>query len=130
MMNYKLYSSFAFPHISSSFLKSTYEEVWEKENELLDKVSKNKFRTKEDVNQYIFKAWQYCKGLFYPRNYKFGDNIPVSNDNRFLINKILGKDYKVICLNDSEKLNDFEKVKNEINSAFESKFPNKSSFEK
>ena len=130
MMKYSQFSGFAYPHIPSSFLKSTYEEVWDKEEELLDSVSKNRFRTNSDVNQYLFKAWQFCTGKFVPRSLKFGDNIPITNDNAKLISAIIGKKYKVLCINDGQNIEDFEKTKNEINKAFEEKFSQKSSFEK
>ena len=130
MMRYKQFSGFSYPHIPSSFLKSTYEEVWNNEEEVLDSVSKNKFRTNNDVNQYIFKAWQYCTGKFMPRSLKFGDNIPITNENSKLIKTIKGSRYKVLCINDSSNIKDFEKTRNEINMAFEEKFKDKSSFEK
>ncbi len=130
MLKYSQFSGFAYPHIPSSFLKSTYEEVWNKEEELLDSVSKNKFRTNSDVNQYLFKAWQYCTGKFIPRSLKFGDNIPITNDNAKLISAIKGNKYKVLCINDGQNIEDFEKTKNEINEAFEEKFSQKSAFEK
>lgn len=130
MFQYNHYSGFDTPHIPSSFLKSTYKEVWEKEEELLDKVSCNKFRSKEDVNQYVFKFWQLCSHKFYPRERQFGYCFVASDDSKEIIKGIKSKKYKTICINDSDFVNDFEKVKNEINQAFESKFPNKSSFEK
>ena len=37
---------------------------------------------------------------------------------------------KVLCINDSSNIKDFEKTRNEINMAFEEKFKDKSSFEK
>lgn len=127
---YRTYSAFDIQHIPSSFLKSTYEEVWDKEGELLDKVSCNKFRTKEDVNQYIFKYWQLCSNKFYPRRKNWGHFFVMEDETQEVIKAIHGKKYKTICINDSDSITDFEKVKNEINKAFEVKFTNKSAFEK
>ena len=42
---------------------------------------------------------------------------------------ILRQKKKIICINDSNHEIDFEKVKKEINQAFEQVFPEKSSFE-
>lgn len=130
MMKYNQFSGFSYPHIPSSFLKSTYEEVWDKEEEVLDSVSRNRFRTNKDINQYLFKAWQYCTGKFMPRSLKFGDNFPITNENSKLISAIKSKKYKVLCINDGHNIEDFEKTKNEINMAFEEKFKDKCSFEK
>ncbi len=130
MLLYKNFSSFEFTHVPSSFLKETLDEVWEKEYEKLDSVCQNKFRNKDDVNQYIFKAWQFCTGKFVPRNKNFGKSFIISDNNTSIINCIKSKKVKTICLNDSNNIKDFEYTKKEINEAFESKFPNKSSFEK
>ena len=42
----------------------------------------------------------------------------------------MGNKYKTVCINDSNKIENFELQKRIINQAFEKKFPNKSSFEK
>ena len=130
MWQYSLYSGFDTPHLPSSFLKSTYNEVWECERELLEKVSSNKFRSNEDVNQYLFKYWQLCSHKFYPRNIKFGESFSISDENEKIKKAITGKKYKKICINDSPNITDFEKTKKDINNSFEVKFRKKSSFEK
>lgn len=40
------------------------------------------------------------------------------------------KDYKIVCFNDTEQLDDFETTKKKLHNFFEKLFPNKSSFEK
>ncbi len=130
MLLFDNYSNFAFSHTPSSFVKSTLNEVWNKEFDKLDEVCKNRFRDKNDVNQYIFKAWQCCSGKFMPRDKKFGESFIISINNKKIIDTITNSKYKVICLNDSDWFDDFDKIKKEINDAFEAKFPNKSSFEK
>ena len=130
MLAYNKFSGFSVSHQSSAFLKSVLNEVWEQEEQLLRDTSSNKFRTKNDVNQYIFKYWQYCTYKFIPRRSAFGKNMTIGNENTEIIKAILGNKYKTICINDSNTIEDFEAVKKKINSAFEKKFPNKSSFEK
>ena len=60
-------SSFEENHIPHSFKKSILKEIWDKEEEMLNKVSTNKFRSKEDVNQWLIRYWQFCENKFYPR---------------------------------------------------------------
>ncbi len=55
------------PHVPSAFKKSTLKEIWETDFELMDKVGKNRFRSYDDVTQYLARYWQLCKGDFYPR---------------------------------------------------------------
>ncbi len=130
MLSCDKFSSFSVSHLSSSFLKSTFNEVWAKEYNLLDKTCSHKFRTKEDVNQYVFKFWQYCNYNFIPRKVSFGKNLKITNNNSNIEKSILGCKYKVICINDSDCIENFELQKKIINDAFEKKFPNPCSFEK
>lgn len=70
LMYWKTFSGFVTYHQPQPFLKSTYEEVWSKEPELLERVSASKFRSNTDVNQYLFRFWQFAKGTFMPDSAK------------------------------------------------------------
>ncbi len=124
------FSGFVNPHLPNSFLKSTFEEVWQAEGEYLDGVSRNKFRTKEDVNQYLMRYWQLAKGQFTPRTAGVGCCTVLGEDDEKLKHDLLGKNYKMMCINDdpnrSEPITGFETLA----AVLESVFPAKSSFEK
>ena len=49
--------------------------------------------------------------------------------NSDVIMYLKGRKGKVICLNDSEREDEFESHKRELNTVFDSLFPDKSSFE-
>ena len=53
----------------------------------------------------------------------------MSNDNKKIVSIIQKRKYKIICINDADININFEKAKNEINSAFKEIFKEKSSFE-
>jgi len=118
-------------HLPTSLLKTTYEEVWESEPEVLKMTCMNRIRDfKLDVNQWLFKEWQVMKGNFEPRSIHFGKYIMVSESedlskvrNLFSQNKV-----KVFCLND-HITESTENVMQEAISIFEDAFPKKSSFE-
>ena len=117
-------------HSCNSFLKSTFKEVWDKEFKTLDETSKRKFRSRQDVNQYIFKYWQFCKGNFVPKKHK-RKSIRIFDDLNNTYKILKQKKYKIICLNDSESTDDeFEIAKKKIINIFEKLLPEKSSFEK
>ena len=124
-------AEFADYHTASPFLKQTFNEVWEKEGDYLDKVCMNKFRGIEDVNQYVMQYWQICSGNFTPRSYKnYGKYFDLKNDNSELLNCIDNSLYNIICINDSDPNIDYNNVTNELVSHFDKLLPNKSSFEK
>lgn len=119
-------------HLCNSFLKTTFEEVWSKEQEVLNDTCSHHFRTKRDINQWVMREWQLAKGSFYPTSPKRGQYYGIKNNNSILLDDIRKRKYKIVCINDNnaEPIIDFEKTKKEITDALEDVFPEKSSFEK
>jgi hypothetical protein len=127
-LKHKTFAGFYNPHLPTSFLKSTFKEVWSKEEETLNKTMSFKFRNNmESVNIFLFQYWQYASGMFLQRSRKFGKYLRI-NDKR--VNTILEKQkYKAICINDVGTDYDFENIKSSIKKSFEKILPQKSSFE-
>lgn len=126
---------FAYFHLPSPLLKSTLEEVWHDHETELDKVCHNRFRSINDVNQYIFAERQYVTGKFEPypirKNgmaFHLDDSDSVRNNIRETCDVIAQRKYKMICVNESS-VEHFKETKNRINREFEKTLPDKSSFE-
>jgi len=117
-------------HIAQPFLKSYFEKLWKIEKELFDKTSSHKFRSSEDVNQFLIRYFQLLDGNFVPSTYNLGKYVSVKEDNNELIFCIENRTTKCICINDSDKNINFDKCKKEINEAFEKILGEKSTFEK
>lgn len=128
LMPWGYYTGFYTPHLPNSFLKSTYNEVWMKEYDLLQLTSSHKFRDKLDVTQYIFKFWQLASNNFVRRK-NVGRNFILGQNTTKAIEAISNQSYKMICLNDSEEVEDIEAVKDKVISSFEKVFPELSSYE-
>lgn len=124
----KGFGDFYNQHLTQSFLKETFGIVWEKEYKLIDRACKNKFRADTDIGSQLCRYWQLLTGKFEPSK-KIGKYYAVSNDNRRIVSAIKQRKYKIICINDTANENNFEKSKKDINSAFESVFKQKSTFE-
>lgn len=125
------FPGFYYNHLPSNFLKSTYEEIWEKEGETLDLTCRDKFRTKSNCNQWLIKFWQLASGNFIPRSMKIGRCFHIK-DRTFpaALDAIEHGTYKLICVNDTIYTTNFEKQKQEVIDAFQKWLPEKSSFEK
>ena len=118
-------------HGPSPLLKDTYRKLWSMEPELLHRVCSHPFRHKEDVNQYVLREYQKLSGEFVPANVrKMCGYYDVEAYNKKLVKAICRQEKKIVCINDSNHDIDFEKAKNEINTALEQIFPERSSFEK
>ena len=116
-------------HTANPLLKSTLSEIWEKEEKLLSSFSKQRFREKISVQQWLIKNWQFMTGKFEPISPKHTTRFELKDDNFLALKAIKQNKYKVICLNDGNMNYDFEKAKSEIIKAFEEKFPRKCRYE-
>lgn len=132
LLPWSLHTGFVDPHMPNAFLKSTYEKVWDLESDLLNKTTESKFRDTTNVNQYLMRYWRLCTGEFSPYNvWKDSEYLCIQNNNlEHISNFIRNRRKKIVCLNDADSTVDFEKAKNTLIKAFESIFPEKSTFEK
>lgn len=117
-------------HAPAAYLKSTYDEVWNAEPELMRSTCAHKFRDAADVNQWVFLWWQIASGRFEPFS---TDSTVVGADSGTadgICETITGQRHDMICVNDPEYEIDFETVSARLKRAFEQILPEKSGFEK
>lgn len=132
LLPYSFFPGFSWNHLPSSFLKSTYDEVWANDFETMDRVSSNRFRSIEDVNQYVIRGWQLASGTFYPKNMfkKYGKSYTNLTDQKGdACVDIIRQHYSMVCINDIGIDDNFEQIRDEINTSFSTLLPNISSFE-
>ena len=128
---FKYFSTFRDPHLPSSYLKSTFREVWQVEGDLLEQTGRDRFRSKSDLTHWLMKCWQICQGRFYPRKASWGRHYELWEDDVDGICRDLEKGrYKAVCINDSKTDVDLEAVSARIRESFEKILPEKSLFEK
>ena len=123
------FSAFKNFHCPAAYLKSTYETVWDKEFDVLNKTSSEKFRSDHDVNQYIMLWWQLLSGQFAPS--KIDNKLYSISDKSVddIINNIIHQTSDMICINDGDINADLDMLSKQIQHAFEIILPEKSSFE-
>ena len=123
-------------HTPNAYLKSTFEEVWDKEYGILNETCMNKFRNKNDVNQWIMRNYQLSSNNFYPTK-KCKETLLFDFENKDAENTLIdiekalyNKNIKMICINDCDYLDDVELVVSKVKCLLEEKYPKTSSFEK
>lgn len=119
-------------HIAHPIMKSTLQELWDRCPDIMVQTSMRKFRTDDQVNQWLLCAWNQAKGSFYPAHEKnLGKIFSVDPHNVDLICEVIrGQRYPQVCLNDTQYNTEPEHCAREIAKAFDSILPEKSSFEK
>ena len=123
------FSGFRNLHAPAAYLKKTFEEVWAAEPELLRSTCRDRFRTAENVNQWVCLWWQVASGNFTP--YVI-DNLvdSISNENiDRLCHCIEQQTNDYICLNDPDQPVAFDLLAGRLTASFEKLLPEKSSFE-
>ena len=131
LSHFPWFTSFKYDHLVVPYRKSTFFEVWKKEFEILNGTCLCKFRSKNQVNQWVMKFWQLASGDFVPRKPVIGKvfhlkKYPQRNLTSYFRTS---KDY-LICLNDTLKTRNWELHKARIINLFNEKLPEKCSFEK
>ncbi len=126
-------SGFYYVHLASPFRKSSLEETSMEYKKYFEQTTQNKFRDPNDITQQLFKIHDIANGDFVPCSpFHFGYYYYfVSVFYKDIAKDIRNQKYKMVCINDSWDVNkeNFDTIKHEINAAFDSILPQKSSFE-
>lgn len=131
LQRWNYFCGFQTNHTANPFLKSSFKKLWDMEYNILNKTCLSKFRTVFNINQWVITDLQLVEGNFSVKKVNdFGKYYSLSNNNDELYNYIRSPKSSIVCINDTNKDIDFDKVTKELNNIFEEKLPNKSSFEK
>lgn len=126
----KGFSGFDNPHVPQAFLKSTFDQVWDKERGLMEQTSSHRFRSNEDVNQWLMRYWQFVTGQFVQVGDISGRFFSIGRDDESIADAIVKQQYNTICLSDDDTRLDFDSEQKLLIELFETILPEKSSFEK
>ena len=130
LMPFPYFTGFYNHHIASSFLKSTYEFIWENYYNILNETCKCKVREHSNVNQWLVKDVQLVRQIFKNRSYKFGIRINLNKYNLDICCKYIEKQkFKIICINDNEDLKNFNEIKKQVTKSFYKILSEKSLYE-
>lgn len=121
-----------YSHLPVPLLKSSISDLWNIEPSILRTTSMNKFRSSEDVNQFLIQLWQIASGNYSPTNVdKNGKYFYLPNSYPAAAECIKKQHRKTICLNDGRFTTDdeYQRCVSMIKNAFDEILPYKSSYE-
>lgn len=122
---------FNWRHFEQPYLKSTFEEAWKEESDML-LSSCTRFRGEVTLTPYFFRYWQFATNRFYPIKLKKNKVFSLSISKLEQVKAVLNNP-KIfsICLNDTANCSEeeFEIINQRMHVLFEKKFISKSSFE-
>ena len=118
-------------HIAGSYLRKSFETAWKLYPEQLDATCCCRFRERTNVNQWLIRDLQFVNGWFENRSSSFGTRINIHNNNiKVCCCRIREQKYKILCVNDNERVKQFEEMKNCLYDAFAVILPEKSTYER
>ncbi len=123
------YTGFVDSHIPYSFLKSTMLEVYQKCEPAFLNTFSHPIRTRDDINQWLFRYWQFATGRFSPGKPNRGKLLIIGDNDAEIKRAITNQSVPMICISDDIEDIDFEKEKQFLIDCFETILPEKSSFE-
>ena len=126
-----LFVGFRNRHFEQPYLKSVFDDAWDKASDVLYKSS-TRFREDATLTPYFFRYWQFASNKFYPvklNNYRKFVMMP--SDLQKILDALHNPRIKSLCLNDTSYCTDedYSIVKPVLHEAFEKKDPEKCSFE-
>lgn len=130
LMPWQSFSGIADHHTPQPYLKKQFNRVWEIWKEELDKSCRNQFRNLSDLSHWLIRYDSLCRGEFTPRSFRDCSLMTIEESSVDTICKsIKSQDYRMICINDSADIQDFETLSKRLCEAFETILPEKSSYE-
>ena len=130
LLPYPWFPGFYCQHIPEAYLKSTFQDVWDQEFEVLDRTCRDRFRSRTNVNQWLFKYWQLASGNFIPRRLDIGLCYHLRDANfSDACRDVQTRKYPMICLNDTPETENPDEKMRRLREIFEEVFPAKSEFE-
>ena len=121
-----------FGHLPLPHLKSTFKEIWTREPEVMDTVSRHKFRRDDNINHWLACGWNMLNGRFYPdQTVRRGLCVHLDDKTADMVcGMIRNQSCPEICINDTKGCENIYELFGETAKEFETLLPEKSSFEK
>ena len=77
--------------------------MWEIYRDELNEANKQRFRSLEDLDQCLFKYWQFASGSFSPAPLrKDRAYFDIKSETPEILKCVLGRKSKLICINDAD----------------------------
>lgn len=117
-------------HSCLPYTVDTLQQVWAAFPEELDRTCRHRFRSREDVNQYLFRYWRLMRGEFMPGKPK-ACWLTIGEDAPETIRRALhSRRWRVVCLNDDPVSGAVWEQRQQLAEILEEKFPCPCSFER
>lgn len=125
------FESFLDPHVPQPYKMSTLQEIWRQFSVELDVTTHHRFRSRKDVNQWLFRYWRLAHGDFHPQNVLRNNAVFFSPQEKWpdLVKVIKSPSVKTVNINDTDRIDDFDVFATKTQALLSAILPKESSFE-
>lgn len=118
-------------HMPQPYLLSQFEHAWNTWGTQLDATCHHPFRDLTDLSHWLIRYDALCRGQFRPRGLSDCSLMTIGDDSiDSICRDIETQRYRMICMNDSTQITDFETLSSRLCHAFDEILPEKSSYER
>ncbi|MCH5330035.1 MAG: Stealth CR1 domain-containing protein [Alistipes sp.] len=131
LLPWSMFTGFMDHHVPQPYLRSHCFRCWEEWGRQLDETCRHTFRHLSNVSDWLFRYDMLAAGEFSPRGMSDCRLVTVDDSSADSVcAEIENRRCRMICINDSESISDFDFMRARIYGAFETILPSKSSYEK
>ncbi len=130
LLPWSFFPGFFDPHMPQAYLRTSFLRAWEQWGPELAAACRNRFRAPSDLSHWLVRYDALCRGEFMPRN--FADTLLSDLDDRSIervCSAVESGSRRMVCLNDSTDIADFDRSQQRLAAAFERLLPRKSAYE-
>lgn len=117
-------------HLPQPYLKSSFAEAWQQDEDILHSTCTHAFRSDFDVNQWFIRYRRLAQGAFEPGRPIRNAVFHLGQQTQVICDSIRAQKLPMICVSDTADVDRFEWEKEQLQRAFEQILPNTSQFEK
>jgi hypothetical protein len=112
------------------YLTERFRQAWERWPQELDASCRHRIRSLSDLSHWLVRYDMLASGAFAPRSMADCRLMTLTDDSlESICRDIEQQRWRMICLNDSEHISDFDRQCQRLCKAFERILPEKSSYE-
>lgn len=130
LLPWSFFPAFYDPHQPQPYRKADFVRAWKLWEEELTATCKHRFRSVEDLSHWLIRYDLLCRGEFVPRT-PAHDALMTLTDatTEEIAHRIANGAQRLLCINDSTEIADFEGVCRTLQGGFEQLLPNQSAYE-
>lgn len=117
-------------HMPQPYLRSSFERAWRLWGEALRETCRHRTRNLADLSHYLIRYDTLARGEFAPHGMSDCRLMTIADDTADdICRAVAGRKYRMLCINDSERISDFESLSRRLCEAFRTVLPEKSAYE-